>query len=392
MTSVSNGSDEDIPEFTLVVDNGRDSVLEASSSVSPVPPEDGPTRIDTDTLSTQKEPSNVNVTGMGMLNGESRVGEIYDSGAHTESSSQETSSQPKHIDPNGLVNASVGEVTSSSLGRQQNAAVRNGQGALQEGSGDVLKEQSEDAQHSSIAEESNSRVPVEVVSNSEIPVPESVLTPHSDATAERQASQDNCTAASDPIEVVSTEDQGSSNLDRSPGESNLDASNLDTGVRVRPTGSQTSDLPVLQPLSPTHDSDLNEQYDYLRRTLSHSRRRYSTRRRNNHSSHSASVRQSRHTEGSLQRNPEPRDLDLAQSEVHQTKQRQTIGHLRNILRNSDIGTRPSGKIHVFTAYMYVHVFKVHASLVATDFPPPLYLCPVILQLSCAVYLWCSIAC
>ena len=58
-------------------------------------------------------------------------------------------------------------------------------------------------------------------------------------------------------------------------ESNLDSSNLDSGVR--PPRHPGTDLPVLQPLSP--DPDLNEQYEYLRRTLSHSRRRYSTRRR-----------------------------------------------------------------------------------------------------------------
>ena len=70
----------------------------------------------------------------------------------------------------------------------------------------------------------------------------------------------------------------SSNLDsgiRQPSD-DLDSSNLDTGVR-RPA---SSNPPVLQPLSP--DPDLNEQYEYLRRTLSHSRRRYSTRRRRPH--------------------------------------------------------------------------------------------------------------
>lgn len=58
-------------------------------------------------------------------------------------------------------------------------------------------------------------------------------------------------------------------------ESNLDSSNLDSGVRRPPPPS--SNMPVLQPLSPA--PDLNEQYEYLRRTLSHSRSRYSTRRR-----------------------------------------------------------------------------------------------------------------
>ena len=55
-------------------------------------------------------------------------------------------------------------------------------------------------------------------------------------------------------------------------ESNLDSSNLDAGVR---RGSRDPPAP-LKPLSP--DPDLNEQYEHLRRTLSHSRRRYSTRR------------------------------------------------------------------------------------------------------------------
>ena len=41
-----------------------------------------------------------------------------------------------------------------------------------------------------------------------------------------------------------------------------------------------SELPVLEPLSPTMSraGNLNEQYEFLRRTLSHSRHRYSTRR------------------------------------------------------------------------------------------------------------------
>ena len=40
-------------------------------------------------------------------------------------------------------------------------------------------------------------------------------------------------------------------------------------------------LGMLQPLSPEHGAELSEQYDFLRRTLSHSHRRYSTRRRPN---------------------------------------------------------------------------------------------------------------
>ena len=44
---------------------------------------------------------------------------------------------------------------------------------------------------------------------------------------------------------------------------------------------QRGDLEVLQPLSPEHGLQLNDQYNLLRRTLSHSHRRYSTRRRPN---------------------------------------------------------------------------------------------------------------
>jgi len=42
---------------------------------------------------------------------------------------------------------------------------------------------------------------------------------------------------------------------------------------------QRGELGVLQPLSPEHGAELSDQYDFLRRTLSHSRRRYSTRKR-----------------------------------------------------------------------------------------------------------------
>ena len=100
-------------------------------------------------------------------------------------------------------------------------------------------------------------------------------------------------------------------------ESNLDSSNLDTGVRVSVTPS--GDLPVLQPLSP--DPDLNEQYEYLRRTLSHSRRRYSTRRRRTHDGgHSPNRRgNSRY----------PR------REGEQSRERQTVGLLRDMLHNEE---------------------------------------------------------
>ena len=108
--------------------------------------------------------------------------------------------------------------------------------------------------------------------------------------ADIQSSSERQASGEDVVSPPSThgDNQGSSNLDRSTrGESNLD-----TGVR--------SDLPVLQPLSPKHG--LDQQYEYLRRTLSHSRRRYSTRRRRQHGSrgddpgNSVSHGRLRHTE------------------------------------------------------------------------------------------------
>ena len=350
MTSINDCSDEDVPEIALVFENGRGSVLEASSSVSPIPPEDGPTHTEADTLSFQKEPSSLNATGMTVHSEENAVNETCDPGALAESDSQEISSQPSPFDPNvqydngGLDNGSVIEVTNSSLGHQETSEIQNGHSPSHEDSGDTCtpRNQTGNARDSSLAEERNGGVQdevTEVPSNSEVPVSQSVSSSHS----EPQASQENHSTGSEPIEAVSSEDQ---DVDGCPNESNLDASNLDAGIRVRPTGSQVGDLPVLQPLSPTHGSDLNEQYEYLRRTLSHSRRRYSTRRRNNHGSHSASQRQPRHTEGSHQRELEPRELTRARSEIHQTRQQQTIGQLRDILRNSgDSGTRLSGKMH-----------------------------------------------
>ena len=104
------------------------------------------------------------------------------------------------------------------------------------------------------------------------------------------------------------DDQGSSNLDRSTrGESNLD-----TGVR--------SDLPVLQPLSPKHG--LDQQYEYLRRTLSHSRGRYSTRRRRQHGSrgddpgNSVSHGRLKHTESLNHHGPREEDPGNLSAQKH----------------------------------------------------------------------------
>ncbi len=50
-----------------------------------------------------------------------------------------------------------------------------------------------------------------------------------------------------------------------------------TSSPVHPRG----ELGALQPLSPEHGTQMSDQYEFLRRTLSHSHRRYSTRRRPN---------------------------------------------------------------------------------------------------------------
>ena len=64
-------------------------------------------------------------------------------------------------------------------------------------------------------------------------------------------------------------------------------SSANTSPVLRPKKTQktpehrpTSEFVVLEPLSPEHGQELNQQYDFLRRTLSHSQRRYSQRGRN----------------------------------------------------------------------------------------------------------------
>ena len=61
---------------------------------------------------------------------------------------------------------------------------------------------------------------------------------------------------------------------------------------------QRGELGVLQPLSPEHGTEMNDQYDFLRRTLSHSHRRFSTRRRPNR-------KERRPEEGSEEENTAP---------------------------------------------------------------------------------------
>ncbi len=136
---------------------------------------------------------------------------------------------------------------------------------------------------------------------------------------------------------------------RGGGSSELDYSNLDTGGRrhrrvqhvsssppeVRRSPMETTaGLPVLEPLSPTHSTDgLDQQYEYLRRTLSHSRRRYSTRRSRNPASRSersspAAGVVSRHTmrEGAGRYRGEGR------------------GNLRDMLTSTEIPRSNSGRV------------------------------------------------
>lgn len=76
-----------------------------------------------------------------------------------------------------------------------------------------------------------------------------------------------------------------SNLEKSPvrrtTSSNTNSPILRSKFPHTPTMSRrpSSEMLVLQPLSPEHGTDLNERYEFLRRTLSHSQRRYSQRGR-----------------------------------------------------------------------------------------------------------------
>lgn len=129
-------------------------------------------------------------------------------------------------------------------------------------------------------------------------------------------------------------------------ESNLDSSNLDSGVRV--SVAPSSNLPVLQPLSP--DPDLNEQYEYLRRTLSHSRRRYSTRRRRTHGGgHSPSRRGNNQS---------------LRGEGGQSRERQTVGRLRDMLHNDEAAR---GNFCLYIHMNYLTCYTVRA--LVCNIPP-----------------------
>lgn len=127
-----------------------------------------------------------------------------------------------------------------------------------------------------------------------------------------------------------------SNLDSCPRESNLDSSNLDAGLRRKKQNPSTppsqrrshpaTNLPILSPLSPEHGgTELNEQYEFLRRTLSHSQRRYSERRKQRGGQggqEGTGAGGRRYTNVNLSRDPEAR-------------KKQTVGQLRDLLRKSE---------------------------------------------------------
>ena len=142
---------------------------------------------------------------------------------------------------------------------------------------------------------------------------------------------------------------------------NVEVSSLDQGSRhgnggdgaASPLVHPKSGLPVLAPLSPTRHAltlddpaDMGGQYEFLRRTLSHSRTRYSTRRRpprgggphlpaeriSAESAAPASPIRGRHTEGVHSRSTLPgRGVGGAGEEGGERLTRETIGQLRDLL-------------------------------------------------------------
>ena len=141
-----------------------------------------------------------------------------------------------------------------------------------------------------------------------------------------------------------------SNLDRGTREPNLDSSNLDAGLRARkdqpstPPSQQSvshpaTNLPVLSPLSPEHGTELNQQYEFLRRTLSHSQRRYSQRRKQQ--GEQGGKRRERDLSATVapggperRRNTSSVGGSSSGGDV-ESRRKQTVGQLRDLLRNSE---------------------------------------------------------
>lgn len=140
-----------------------------------------------------------------------------------------------------------------------------------------------------------------------------------------------------------------SNLDRGTRDSNLDSSNLDAGLRTRKDAPSTppsqkaeshpaTNLPVLSPLSPEHGTELNQQYEFLRRTLSHSQRRYSQRRKQQ--GEQGGNRRERDFSATVggRRNTSSAGGGSSNSGDVESRRKQTVGQLRDLLRNSENAT------------------------------------------------------
>ena len=145
----------------------------------------------------------------------------------------------------------------------------------------------------------------------------------------------------------------SSDLDK--GQVRRTASNAVTSPVLRsksphtPTRRPSSEMVVLQPLSPDHGTDLTRQYEFLRRTLSHSQRRYSQRGKHPRegkgrgqggrgqakggTGHGQTVHVAN---GSVASRPGASGGGRGQSATsEETRQKQTIGQLRAIVRESE---------------------------------------------------------
>ena len=118
-------------------------------------------------------------------------------------------------------------------------------------------------------------------------------------------------------------------------------SSADTSPILRPKMLQTqerrpsSEFVVLEPLSPEHGQELNQQYEFLRRTLSHSQRRYSQRgRRPQQKKPRKDGAGDSSRESGLVRNqiePGSRGENLNR----EVRQRQAVNQLQSIVRESE---------------------------------------------------------
>ena len=153
-----------------------------------------------------------------------------------------------------------------------------------------------------------------------------------------------------------------SNLEKSPVRRTSSSNNspvLRSKSPHTPTMSRrpSSEMLVLQPLSPEHGADLNDRYEFLRRTLSHSQRRYSQRGRKqrdrqpgakvpnvgvaNEGATGGGVANGVIAGGSAAHVPRSGLGRTLSSRDH--RQKQTIGHLRDIVRGNEPQAPPTSQ-------------------------------------------------